>query len=81
MTDARVIVMQSLSMDLLRVALGRHRGQTAMAATFTQEAKSRIQELGELPFKHQIIASLDSTAERSAEDLLMYSTLIRNRSI
>ena len=73
--------MQSLSMDLLRVALARHRGQTQMADTFAVESRARLAELDTFELKDKIIASLDSSEERSAEDLLMYSTLVRNRAI
>ena len=81
LTQKQKIAMQSLSMDLLRVALGRHRGQTQMAATFATEARARLAELDTFELKDKIIASLDSSEERSAEDLLMYSTLVRNRAI
>lgn len=81
LTQNQKIAMQSLSMDLLRVALGRHRGQTQMAATFTNEARARLTELDTFELKDKIIASLDSSEERSAEDLLMYSTLVRNRAM
>lgn len=81
MADPQQIILQSLSMDLLRVALGRHRGQTAMAERFTQEALTRLRELPTFELAPKIMASLSSTAERSAEDLLMYSTLVRNRAV
>ena len=74
------LTLQALSMDLLRVALGRHRGQAAMADKFTVEAKKRLSEIDEFDLSPKIMASLNSKAERSAEDLLMYSTLVRNRS-
>ena len=53
-------------MDLLRVALGRHRGQTAMAERFTIEAKKRLAEVPDLEYYSQIASVLDSSAERSA---------------
>lgn len=74
-------ILQSLSMDLLRVALGRHRGQASMAARFTLEAKKRLAEVPDFEFHSQITQALNSSAERSAEDLLMYSTLVRNRAL
>lgn len=80
MTDQQVLAAQALSQDLYRVALGRHRGQTKMAASFTKEAKARLAELEDFEYRDQITAALDSPAERSAEDLLMYSTLVRNRA-
>jgi hypothetical protein len=78
--DNQTHALQALSMDLLRVAMGRHRGQTAMAARFTLEAKKRLAEVPDFEFHTQITQALNSSAERSAEDLLMYSTLVRNRS-
>ena len=79
--DKHIVALQSLSMDLLRVALGRHRGQSEMATRFALEAKKRLAELSNFDLAPQITSSLDSSAERSAEDLLMYSTLVRNRSL
>lgn len=81
MTDKQILAMQALSQDLYRVAIGRHRGQEAMAERFTKEAESRIAELPELPYREKILISLASHAERSAEDLLMYSTLVQNRTV
>jgi hypothetical protein len=81
MTDQQRLAMQSLSMDLLRIALGRHRGQVAMAKRFTEEAHARLAELPELDLHDKITTSLNSSAERSAEDLLMYSTLVKNRAL
>lgn len=68
-------------MDLLRVALGRHRGQAEMAERFTLEAKKRLAEVPDFQYYSQIASALDSPAERSAEDLLMYSTLTKNQSL
>jgi len=79
--DNQTLALQSLSMDLLRVALGRHRGQTAMAERFTLEAKQRLAELPTFDLAPKILASLNSKAVRSAEDLLMYSTLVKNRAL
>lgn len=80
MTDQQRITLQALSQDLTRIALGRYRGQTQMAARFTTEAKKRISELPSTPLLTKITQSLDSVAERSAEDLLMYATLTRNQA-
>jgi len=76
-----ILSLQALSQDLYRVAVGRHRGQTKMAARFAQEAKDRLAEVTNFALADKILASLDSAEERSAEDLLMYSTLVRNRSL
>lgn len=82
MSEDQKIVLQSLSQDLLRVAMGRHRKQKKMAARFTEEAKARLHELNEFDqgLILKIEESLNSVADRSAEDLLMYSTLVRNRA-
>lgn len=80
MTDQQRLALQALSQDLTRVALGRYRKQDKMAARFTEEAKNRLAELPKLKYHSQIQLALNSSAERSAEDLLMYSTLIRNLS-
>lgn len=74
-------ILAALSQDLYRVALGRHRGQVKMAARFTAEAKDRLAELSQFNLKNKILASLNSASERSAEDLLMYATLVKNRAL
>lgn len=81
MTDQNRLSLQALSQDLYRTAIGRHRGQLKMATRFTKEAKSRISELPDYSLAGKILASLDSSEERSAEDLLMYSTLVKNHSL
>lgn len=83
MKSNQKIILESLSMDLLRAALGRHHGSHAMANRFVAEAKKRISELGNLnkmPLVLKIKDTLSFESERQAEDLLMYSTLIRNLS-
>ncbi len=70
-------------MDLLRAALGRHRGSHAMANRFIEESQIRLSEL-DSSFNVKIISDLKkvlaTSSDRQAEDLLMYSTLIRNRA-
>ncbi len=82
--SSQTIILQSLSMDLLRAAMGRHRGSHAMADRFIEESKNRIKEL-DATFSIKIVSELNkvlsTTSDRQAEDLLMYSTLIRNRAI
>jgi len=77
-------ILQSLSMDLLRSAIGRHRGSHAMADRFIDESKKRLKELDH-SFDVKMITDLnnilDHRSDRQAEDLLMYSTLIRNRAV
>ncbi len=70
-------------MDLLRAALGRQRNSDVMADRFIVEANKRIAELDPLNNQElitKIKRTLSSQSERQAEDLLMYSTLIRNRA-
>lgn len=84
MNNDQKIILQSLSMDLLRAALGRHRGSHAMADRFIEESKKRLAEL-DSSLNAKIVKDLNKVlvtkSERQAEDLLMYSTIIRNRSI
>lgn len=83
MKNNQKIILQSLSMDLLRAALGRHRGSHTMADRFIEESQKRIGELDQT-INTKIINNLKkvlvTNSDRQAEDLLMYSTLIRNRS-
>lgn len=84
MSDNKQIALQSLSMDLLRAGLGRYRGSHKMADRFIQEAVKRLTEID--PANNQKLMNnirkvLSSRSDRQAEDLTMYSTLIRNRAI
>ena len=79
MTDAQHKSLAALSQDLLRVAMGRYRNQAKMSERFTLEAKARLDEISNFALRDNIISSLNSNHERSAEDLLMYSTLVKNR--
>ena len=80
------IAIESLSMDLLRVALGYHRGSIKMAERFSQEALRRISEIEKSkvkPYFAKILNSLPSELSKKdklevAENSLMYSTLCRN---
>ncbi|GAB4027897.1 MAG: hypothetical protein Fur0011_6960 [Candidatus Microgenomates bacterium] len=78
MTDTQLKTLAALSQDLLRVAMGRYRNQIKMSERFTHEAKARLNEISDFALRGAIMASLNSTHERSAEDLLMYSTLVKN---
>lgn len=76
---------ESLAMDLKRVALGLHRGSFRMAERFKQEAFKRGLELESQPLNEYLKKlltntrkSLTSNTERTAEDALMYSTLLQN---
>lgn len=81
--DNQKEILQALSMDLLRASIGRQRNSNAMANRFIVEANKRISELDPMNNKElitKIKATLSSRSERQAEDLLMCSTLIRNRA-
>lgn len=81
MTDAQKSSLAALSQDLLRVAMGRYRNQSKMSERFAIEAKARLNEVSDFPLKPMILKSLNSDHESSAEDILMYSTLVKNRCI
>ena len=80
-------ILESLSSDLKRVALGLNRGSMGMADRFTKEALERKKELdlktirpymGKLLNKMEEALKNSKNPERKAEDALMYSTLIQN---
>lgn len=80
------IVIESLSMDLLRVALGYHRGSINMAKRFSEEALKRIDEIDltqTKPYFVKIVKKLPSILisqdkGKIAEDALLYSILCKN---
>ena len=80
------LIIESLSMDLLRAALGRYRGSIAMAERFEKEALSRSRELESSRPKGHYLRSLISKTKKSlrsnsvkkAEELLLYSVLFKN---
>lgn len=80
------IALESLAMDLKRVALGYYRGSDVMAKRFCAEALKRKDEVDKNMIKPYVGKLLD-TMEKSlqqrdkkhiAEDALMYSTLFQN---
>ncbi len=79
-------VIESLSMDLARAAIGYHRGSANMAQQFASEALKRCSEIKttELrPYFSKVLNKIKSTLsqqveDRTAEDVLMYSTLCKN---
>lgn len=84
--DKNKIAIESLSMDLLRTALGYHRGSIKMADRFKDEALKRCSEIiiSELrPNFARIVNKIppalsNSDKDRLAEDALMYSILCKN---
>lgn len=82
------IIIESLAMDLKRVALGLHRGSFKTANRFKQEALQRADELehqdpGDYIKKLLLYMKkiFNDTTDRIAEDALMLSTLFQNFAI
>lgn len=80
------IAIEALSMDLMRIAVGYHRGSTKMANRFKEEALKRCSEISieeVKPFFAKIIKNIKmclstEPQDRTAEDALMYSVLCKN---
>ncbi len=79
------IALESMSMDLLRVALGVHRGSYKMASRFFTEALKRNSEIDNKNLRpyfvrllHKISTHREDDLKNSAEDFLMYSVLVQN---
>ncbi len=83
------IIIESLAMDLKRVALGYHRGSFAMVNRFKEEALKRETELesqGIDGYLKKLVTDskrilVGGSNEKTAEDALMYSTLFQNFAI
>lgn len=72
-------ILESLASDLKRVAVGLHRGSNAMAHRFLEEALRRKGEVEMTKVDPYIKNLLNNLSEKiSADDALMYSTLIQN---
>ena len=79
------IALESMSMDLLRVALGLHRGSYKMASRFFEEAIKRNGEIDSATLRPYLIRILKKAISHDKEnlkdfkeDFLMYSVLIQN---
>lgn len=80
------IAIESLSMDLFRVAMGLHKGSNKMAKRFSEEAIKRCMEIKKAdvkPYFAKILDNIESCLSgqpkaRTAEDSLMYSVLCKN---
>ena len=80
------VILESLAMDLRRVALGLHRGSISMSERFMEEALKRKRELdikSLKPYVQKLIFRMedslkDTDKQKKAEDALMYSTLFQN---
>lgn len=83
------IILESLAMDLKRVALGYYRGSEKMAVRFSQEARTRKKELENAdikPYLQKLLYKLENMFEEKdhkklAEDALMYSVLFQNAAV
>ena len=83
------IILESLAMDLKRVALGFHRRSNTMAERFMQEAMARKKEIKKESIDKYVLRLLSKMEEsfktsdnsKKAEDALMYSTLFQNASL
>lgn len=82
------IVLQSLASDLKRITLSIQRNSLPTAIRFNQEAERWLQESkngSDLSTK-KLLARVEEVLKRDndlqkAEDCLMYSTLLQNRSL
>ncbi len=83
------MALSSLAMDLLRVALGYHRGSKKMGERFWQEALKRKDEIDLTnlkPYLRILLTQFPSIKDQDndmeiAEDALMYSTLFQNAAM
>ncbi|MDA1169129.1 MAG: hypothetical protein O3A36_02215 [bacterium] len=84
--SAQQIAIESLAMDMKRVAIGLQRKSFVMAERFKKEAIARKDEIQSQSIHDTYLSNLitkveimlESTDERVAEDALMYSTLVQN---
>ncbi len=75
------IALESMAMDLKRVALGYHNNSLKMADRFREEALARKSEvqLSEIkPYLRLVLEKTEKINKNSSEDALMFSTLIQN---
>ncbi len=75
------IALESMAMDLKRVALGYHNNSLKMAQRFHQEVLARKKEINlkdVKPYLRLILNKAERIDKDSSEDALMLSTLIQN---
>lgn len=85
MNDNKIAI-ESLSMDLLRVALGYHRGSIKMAERFLKEALKRRSEINKSELEPYFLKVLDKIpsvlsikdTDVLAENALTYSIICKN---
>ena len=83
------LILESLAMDLKRIALGLQRGSISMAERFIKEALKRKNELdikSLKPYVQKLIGRMEDSLkgkdpQKKAEDALMYSTLFQNAAL
>lgn len=83
------IALESLSMDLMRVAIGYHRNSDKMAERFFMEALKRKQEIDlktVSPYVKILLNKfknirLQKEKQKIAEDALLYSVLFKNAAL
>ncbi len=81
-------ILGTLALDLKRAALGYHRGSSAMANKFFEEALKRRKEIDSKTVKPYIAGFLrnmgkiknEKIKEKAAEEALLYSTIFQNAS-
>lgn len=78
-------ILESLSMDLKRVAIGNHRKSFTMADRFLEEALKRKKEIDMSSIKkymQNVLENIEKMKGKNSEEIseqsLMYSTLIQN---
>lgn len=83
--NSQKVIIESLAMDLHRVAIGMQRGSIAMANRFKEEALQREAELekyAESDYLKKLLSDsrkvLLTTTPGTHEDILMYSILFQN---
>lgn len=80
------IIIESLSMDLYRVAIGLHRNSHKMAQRFSDEARALCLEIKQSeirPYFVKVLGKIQNIlsgpfGNRTAEDILMYSIICKN---
>lgn len=88
MTSTEKYAIQSMAMDLKRVSLGIYNESLPTAVRFLKEAKARQREVGgslRPKYINNILEKISKFEvkpdEKTAEDALMYSTILQNYSL
>ena len=79
------IIIESLAMDLKRVAIGYFRGSATMSERFFEEALKRRNEIDSTNLKPYLVKLLNNIEnlkneeiKKAADDALLYSTIFQN---